>query len=198
MKEVKRLIGMLITNEFKDIKFISSSSYRNVTTHFNDRLSSSYLVKHVEDLISKSKITEELSDLQRKLFDKQTEFIKSLTKATKKDINEELENDGERASRWRSETEPDTKLFDDFNAIRNASQTIQRILYKRLEATVEKFVEKLNHYINEVEARVFDAYTKGMTTDDFLSIVKEEIKEFRTERDEIAKELEDNGYEHND
>ena len=193
MKEVKRLVSILITNEFKETKFIESRCYRGNAISFVSNISSTYLNEYIEEIVDNHKITKELADIQIKLFEKQKELIKVLTNANKKDIKDTLENDGN-ANPYSRSYKPNTELFDEFNVINKASSSIQDIIFERLEEIVKTFVSKLNTYINETEARVFDAYTKGMTADDFLNIVREELREFHNERDNIIKELEENGY----
>lgn len=196
MKEVKKLISVLITNEFKGVSFISPSYYRSNAISFHSNISSSNILNHIESLVDKHQLTKEISKLQSELYAKQVELVKILSESNKKDAQEDLVNDGTEIERryWRSDNDPETKYFDEYKAIRSGIASIRSIRFNRLETRVKEFAGKINQYINETEAKVFEAYSKGMSADDFLEIVREEIKEFQNEKVNITKELEANGY----
>lgn len=198
MKEVKKLISVLITNEFKGVSFISPSYYRSNAISFHSNISSSNILNHIESLVDKHQLTKEISKLQSELYAKQVELVKILSESNKKDAQEDLVNDGTEIERcyWRSDNDPETKYFDEYKAIRSGIASIRSIRFNRLETRVKEFAGKINQYINETEAKVFEAYSKGMSADDFLEIVREEIKEFQNEKVNITKELEANGYKH--
>lgn len=198
MKEVKKLISVLITNEFKSVSFISASHYRGNATSFHSNISSSNMTAYVESLVDKHPLTKEISKLQNDLYLKQIELVKLLSESSKKDAQEDVENDGTEVERrhWRSESDTETKYFDEYKAIRNASTSIRSLRFIRIESRIKEFAKKINQYIHETEAKVFEAYSQGMSPDDFLEIVREEIKEFQVEKANIIKDLEDNGYKH--
>jgi predicted RNase H-like nuclease (RuvC/YqgF family) len=87
-------------------------------------------------------------------------------------------------------------LHDDdyFALISSAIDYTKDILMKRCEYATTDVVDQYNEYLSKSEARTFDAYTKGMSADDFLQMIKEEIKELQDKAEELTKELEKNGY----
>lgn len=189
MKEVRRIVTNILTDSIELIPCIRTSSYRNRIS-FGASFGWGEFSKAAEDVIKKCKDNEELSAMQVALTKKKKEVIKSLLRTTKDELKE-AEDDYDNEPNKRHDK---TSLRDDFGVIDTIESTVEKIYQKRSTTMAEAVAQEYNEYLSKIESRTFDAYTKGMSADDFLAIVRDEVKALQTKATELTEELKRNGY----
>lgn len=189
MKEVRRIVTNILTDSIELIPCIRTSSYRNRVS-FSVTFGWGEFSKAAENVIKKCKDNEELSAMQVALTKKKKEVIKSLLRTTKDGLKEAEDDDDNEHNKRHDKT----SLRDDFGVIDTIESTVEKIYQKRSTTMAEAVAQEYNEYLSKIESRTFDAYTKGMSADDFLAIVRDEVKALQTKATELTEELKRNGY----
>jgi len=187
MKEVRRIVTNILADSIQNVPTIITSFYRQRVS-FNSSVSYDCFKEQAKKVVNESPIATEISQLQRQLAERRYEFLKSLININKSEMEEAREeNDYD-------EDENDVKASDDFGVISDTISKVNSTLKARAEKQTKKVVEEYNDYLSKIESRTFDAYTKGMSADDFLAIVREEVKVLQTKAKNLAEDLKKNGY----
>jgi len=190
MKEVRRIVNNILTDSLENIPVMSTSTYHSkVSIGLNIPYGS--FSKEAARLLKENKITKEVSDLQTLLTKKKKELLKSLISVNKNELKEMEEDDRDREGR----NNPSTGLRDDFNVLDKVESSVETTLKRRCEEVGKSVRDSYRDYLTGIESRTFDAYTKGMSADDFLAIVREEVKNLQIKALELTEELKRNGYD---
>lgn len=183
MKEVRRIVSTLLADSVEMIPVINSHTYHSKTT-FMVNFGYYGFKKSSEALVKKDPAMKELSDLQLQLVQKRKLALKNLINATVSEIKKADEDEAPSAQRDES-----TKLRDDYSVIEGIRASVERTIEKHCKTIAEEVTRAYNDYVSKIESRTFDAYTKGMSADDFLGIIREEVKALEKRASSLTKEL---------
>ena len=177
VKEVRRIITNLLSDSVKDFSIIHTYHNRS-RIQFSSSITYGACALKAQELVHSNSMTNEILKLQGELFH-QSEILR--VQVSKPEENGEI---------FGRSTIPN----DYYNVISGIINQTERTLQKNVQDVANTLAQTYNKYMDNIEARTFDAYTKGMSADDFLNIVKDEIAEIKIKADDLKKEVEKNGY----
>jgi hypothetical protein len=190
MKEVRRIVTSLLEDSVKEVYVITIRTYRHKISFFSSFVYGGF-TKYSAELLNNNDEIKEISEMQVKLTQKKNNIVRKLIKATTGEIDNNLDIVHTREIH---EVHNVTSLRDDYGIISSIYSNVQSALNDRLIKITNIIVESYNKYLNTIESRTFDAYTKGMSADDFLLIVRDEIKVLQLQVNDLKKELEEHEY----
>ena len=179
VKEVRRIITNMLADSVKSFSVISVYHNRS-RAQFSAHISYGCCNEKAKEIVNSNPMITELLELQTALHNKQIELARSL-----KIKAETGENNYGRRS-----TIPD----DHYSIIASAVAILERQLQQNVQDAANMLAKTYSNYLDSLDTRTFDAYTKGMSADDFLNIIKDEIAEIKTKAEDLKKEIEKNGY----
>ena len=179
VKEVRRIITNLLTDSVKSFSVISVYHNRS-KAQFSSRISYGCCHNKAVELVNANPLTQELLELQTELYNKYVDLRKAMKLET--DVVDDY------AIRLRIKPE------DHYSIVTATVDSVEAALQENVQDAANTLARTYNKYMDDMEARTFDAYTKGMSADDFLNIIKDEIAEIKTKIEDLRKEIEKNGY----
>ena len=172
MKEVRRIVTTLLTDSVELNHVIKAVTYNRKTT-FNSNFSYGYFRTLATSLVDSYPKLQELTDLERLIIKKRDEIIKNISKL-------EMPQD-------------DTEEYVS-SLISTLKMHVEANIERKCVDMVHEVTGAYNEYLNKLESRTFDAYTKGMSADDFLEIIKDEIKALQDKANNLIEVLKNNEY----
>ena len=188
MKEIKRIIIRLVEESVKSISMLSIAYVRQkpiISVNIIYNSFSNISISKIND----STVSKEISSLQEQLVLKYNELLKLVIKPNQNELKEHADT----RYRYLSNSEEITS-YDKYGILYTAYESVKGIIRNRIENKLKEISKLYNDYLNSMEEKVFAAYTKGMSSDDFLDLTREHISEIQTKSISLTKELQEYGY----